>query len=167
MGQPEAWRGEQPDHVTEQTDGALSSRRLSPPERRHPRGPRCGPFSPDSLTPSGHTRVKATQLGVQRPHGELVLFCLKHKLPSPRRESCPVGRRPPPRERPWNVRNVLEPPARAPGQERLGSSGPWGLFHREDLRAAGPPGSSYQTAPFGTGVRPQPPLSVPRFPVWL
>lgn len=47
--------------------------------------------------------------------------------------SCPVGRRPPPREKPWNVRNVLEPPAGAPGQKPLGSSGPWGLFPREDL----------------------------------
>ena len=38
-----------------------------------------------------------------------------------------------------------------PPQERLGSSGPWGLFPSEDLRAAGPLGSSYQTTPFGTG----------------
>ena len=133
----------------------------------------CGHFSPGSMADKQHLQCQVVTTG-SKPHswgwwgdrghrGELVLFSLKHNGAS---QSSPVGRRPPPREKPWNVRNVLEPPAWAPGQERLGSTGPWGHFPRDYLRAAGPPGSSYQTSPFGIGVRPQMPRSFPRFSVW-
>lgn len=59
------------------------------------------------------------------PCGELLLFCLKTQ------ESSPVGRSPPPREKPWNVRNAPEPSAWAPGLGCHGGtfpatiSGPW------------------------------------------
>lgn len=74
-------------------------------------------------------------------------------FPSPPARGLSVGRRPPPREKPWNARNAPACPA-GPSRRRPWEPRRWGHFPSH-LGAMGPPGNSYQTPPLapGSGLR--------------